>query len=119
MKLKKDSVYPSAPLDLDGTVTEMGAIPFVGVSFRRGDANLDGMIDVADPLTILADFFFGGSPIACVSAADGNDDGLFDLADPIYLLNYLFQEGPEPPAPLDCGVDPTPDTSCDAPDTGC
>ena len=97
----------------------MGAFPFLGPTFRRGDANLDGQIDVADPLAILADFFFDAAPIGCQSAADSNDDGLYDLADPIYLLNYLFQEGPEPLAPLDCGVDPTPDTTCEAVETGC
>ncbi len=98
----------------------LGAFPAIASFFLRGDVNFDGGIDVADPLTLLGIVLFDVPATGCASASDSNDDGLVNLADPIYLLNYLFQQGPEPPAPfVECGFDPTPDTPCDAALTGC
>jgi len=77
--------------------------------FRRGDVNLDGALDVADPVLLLAALFSGGT-IACDSAADANDDGAIDIADPVRLLEHLFAGGSALPAPFPgCGSDPTPD----------
>ena len=114
-----DAGSESSPLDPDGSIADIGALPFFQAQFRRGDVNLDSMIDVADPLFIFGDFFFDGDPVACDAAADGNDDGLLNIADPVYLLNFLFQGGPPPPAPNECGLDPTPDLGCEAETTGC
>jgi hypothetical protein len=79
--------------------------------FERGDANLDGQINLADPLTILGFLFQQNSPgIACLDAIDCNDDGSIDLSDPITELNYLFAAGTSLPEPfLGCGPDPTSD----------
>ena len=75
--------------------------------FRRGDANLDAAINVADPVLILSALFSGGA-LPCDSAADVNDDEAIDIADPVGLLGFLFSGGiaPLPPFP-DCGGDPT------------
>jgi hypothetical protein len=44
-----------------------------------------------------------------IDAGDVNDDGIVDVSDVIYLINYLYKDGPAPPAPFpDPGVDPTP-----------
>jgi len=95
-----------APQTVDGSITVGVAI---GPQFRRGDANFDGEITLADPITVLAGLFAGGS-IPCADAADANDDGYFDVADPVYLLSYLFVGGPEPPPPFPgWGADPTSD----------
>ncbi|MCA8961044.1 MAG: hypothetical protein KDC38_11055 [Planctomycetes bacterium] len=95
------------------TIEIEARIPMVGaVSFRRGDANVDGGWDVADSVFILASLFTAGSPLPnCLSAADVNDDGTFDISDAIYGLAGLFTAGaPPPPAPWPgCGSDPTPD----------
>ena len=78
--------------------------------FVRGDANLDGSLNVADATYILAALFGTGS-LASMDAADVNDSGAVDLADAVYLLTYLFSGGPQPPAPFPApGSDPTPDT---------
>ena len=79
--------------------------------FDRGDANLDGQINLADPMTILGFLFQQNSPgIACLDAIDCNDDGSIDLSDPITELNYLFDAGTSLPEPfLGCGPDPTSD----------
>jgi hypothetical protein len=79
--------------------------------FDRGDANWDGQINLADPMTILGVLFQQNSPgISCMDAFDCNDDGFVDLSDPITELNYLFDAGTSLPEPfLGCGPDPTSD----------
>lgn len=80
-------------------------------TLRRGDANVDGRLNISDPGRILARLFRGASPFPCEDAADGNDDGRIDLTDAVFLLEYLFRNGPPlpPPGPLECGEDPTAD----------
>jgi hypothetical protein len=92
---------PDAPLDPDGTRTDIGAVFFDQAAnrFVRGDANGDSELDITDPITVLFSLF-GGTTIACPDAADADDSGGIDVTDPIYLLTYLFQSGPAPPAPF-------------------
>ncbi len=83
--------------------------------FRRGEANVDGTLDLTDPITVL-NFQFQGGPIpGCLDAADADDSGTLDLTDAIYSLNFQFLAGPMPPEPGPdvCGVDPTPDQGAD------
>ncbi len=79
-------------------------------TFVRGDSNLDGVFDIADPIGQLA-ILFGGAPgPTCLDALDGNDDGVTDISDPIAALTSLFTAaGPLPSPSLACGDDPTPD----------
>jgi len=80
-----------------------------GTEFRRGDANVDGALDIADAIFSLQ-ALFAGAPAACLDAIDANDDGATDIGDPVYLLSFTFSGG-QPPAPPHpgCGVDPTTD----------
>jgi len=80
------------------------------VIFRRGDANGDGAMDLADGITILG-YLFGTSIIDCFDAADANDDGSLNIADAIATLSALFSGGPNPPTPGpdNCDLDPTDD----------
>ena len=79
--------------------------------FRRGDANGDNVINLADPVTVLEALFIVGTGVSgCADAYDANDDGTLDLADPVATLMFLFGFGPILPAPFpDCGPDPTSD----------
>lgn len=83
-------------------------LPVAG-SFVRGDANLDSLVNIADPSTTLAYLFTQGT-LACADAADVNDSGALDIGDAVYTLAYLFSSGPppEPPHPV-AGNDPTSD----------
>ena len=98
---KGETVIPcTEPLDLSLAIEP----------FLRGDANLDGVLDISDPVTTLRAQFGGDTRIRCADAADTNDDGTVDISDAIYAFRYLFQGGPEPPAPFpEPGFDPTPD----------
>ncbi|MCA8958994.1 MAG: right-handed parallel beta-helix repeat-containing protein [Planctomycetes bacterium] len=98
---------------LDGGVPDMGFHFPVPAFFRRGDANGDAVLDIADAVSQLTGLFVSADTFSCIDAADTNDDGAFDISDPIYLLTSLFGMGAPPPPPVDCGADPTLDTlSC-------
>ena len=79
--------------------------------FRRGDSNLDGVLDLSDGVFTLGALFLGNNEFGCEDAADSNDSGGVDLSDAVFAFNYLFSGGVEPPAPgpMDCGVDPSVD----------
>ncbi|MCA8959001.1 MAG: hypothetical protein KDC38_00750 [Planctomycetes bacterium] len=86
--------------------TPVGA---VDDSYIRGDVNDDGMIDVADPVALLAVLFTSGTT-TCQDALDANDDGTMNIADVIYSLAYTFEGAAPPPQPFPlCGSDPTAD----------
>jgi hypothetical protein len=81
------------------------------VTFRRGDANADGEVDMSDAVHILQ-FLFGDSPFpTCPDAADVQDSGELDISDAVATLNHLFIGAipPAAPGPRACGVDPTSD----------
>ena len=53
------------------------------VTFRRGDVNGDGVVNLSDAMTTLAVLFQQQGEISCDDAADANDDGALDVSDPI------------------------------------
>ena len=82
--------------------------------FLRMDVNMDGLINIVDPIFYLATFFFGPlQTLPCPDAADADDDGRHSIADAIFMLSYLFADPASRPTPRqpfpNCGVDPTPD----------
>lgn len=81
-------------------------------TFRRGDSNASGAVDLSDAVTILNWLFSGGVEPTCPDAADANDDGKRDLSDAVSILNWLFLGGqaPAPPGAEVCGEDPTEDS---------
>jgi len=75
--------------------------------FVRGDANIDGRVDMSDALTVLGDLFFADFQARCLDAADANADHALDIADAVYVLDELFMNGdPLPPPWPDCGAAP-------------
>jgi ELWxxDGT repeat protein len=87
-----------------------------GPSFRRGDSNGDGRLDVSDVLTTLSCLFLGSRALACEGAGDADDNGTLELTDAIFTIGFLFLSEPRPTAPFpDCGPDPTDDgLTCNA-----
>ncbi len=79
-------------------------------TFRRGDVNADGAVNIADPIALLIALFADPHAPECEDAADANDDGQIDVADAIAILMHLFVNGgPLPPPSEMPGLDPTPD----------
>ena len=94
-----------------------GSIVPVG-QFRRGDCNIDGLLNIADAIFGLGALFppGGGLPNEpqCDDSCDANDDGVINIADMITILGNLFPPGGGAPTPIPapfgvCGDDPTPD----------
>ena len=56
-----------------------------------GDANSDGIVDVADLVYLINYLYRGGMPPSPVSLGDFNQDGEVNLADLVALINYLFR----------------------------
>ena len=78
--------------------------------FVRGDCNVDGIVNVADPIKITRMLFQGLPESTCLDACDHNDDGFVDISDVVFLVTYIFSEGDLPPSPFfACGFDPTDD----------
>jgi len=98
-----------------GNSAEVVATPSAGRTFKRGDANVDGSVDLTDPVAVLNFMFLAGQPPGCLDAADTDDTGTLDLTDAVYSLNYQFLAGPLPPmpGPSNCGIDPTDDVGED------
>ncbi len=83
-------------------------------SFIRADADLNGLLDLSDPVFTLNALFLGGPQPDCSDAADADDTGSVDISDPIFSLNYQFLGGPPPPAPYpNAGLDGTSDPLVD------
>lgn len=95
---------------VDGPAMDIGADERRIPNFRRGDADGNGSLNIADAIRMLDAQFVPGQPwLDCESAGDANDDEFFNIADAVYLLTYLFSSGTAPPAPHPgCGLDPTP-----------
>ena len=84
---------------------------FGQLEFKRGDANGDSTVDLADAVTTLGELFLGEATILCDDAADSNDDGAVNLSDAVYTLRFLFIGDADIPAPGPdaCGKDLTAD----------
>ncbi|MEM7263973.1 MAG: FG-GAP-like repeat-containing protein, partial [Planctomycetota bacterium] len=75
--------------------------------FLRGDVNNDGMINLADPVSILSALFLGSTAFTCTDAADTDDSGQLGIGDAILSLTALFDPGS--PLATTCEVDDTED----------
>ena len=85
-----------------------GALTFIDQpQMKRGDANGDGIANLADVIRLIQYFFNDGPTPPCLAAADANGDNTNDLSDSIYLIQYQFLDGSPPAAPFpNCGIDP-------------
>jgi hypothetical protein len=70
---------------------------YIGATFvQRGDANADGVVNIADVIYLVNYLFAGGLEPCPMEAGDANCDGVVNVADVIYLVSYLFAGGQPP-----------------------
>ena len=78
----------------------IGAIPCYG---ECGNANAQGVVNVADAVWIINFVFAGGDPpqpvLACGNA---NGQGVVNVADAVWIINFVFAGG-DPPGDCDPG----------------
>ncbi|MEE2883851.1 MAG: hypothetical protein VYD70_09020 [Planctomycetota bacterium] len=110
-------VDPDGDMDGDGVANaveaQLGFNPLnddsCPVTFVRGDANRDGMVDFTDGIDALI-ILFGAGSTNCLESLDVDDDGRLTLADPIRILDHVLASGPAPEFPYpDLGPDLDPD----------
>lgn len=80
------------------TYAPQGNIPYcagIGLS-DRGDANGDGVINVADVMYMINYLYRSGPPPISFEAGDANCDDDHSLLDIVFLINYLYKGGPPP-----------------------
>ena len=71
-------------------------------TYRFGDANKDGEINVSDVIYLINYLFIDGpEPVPLWIVGDVNCDIKVDVSDVVYLINYLFINGPEPCNPCE------------------
>jgi hypothetical protein len=85
----------------DGSVVEAGIDDFCVsayqcVDYARGDANVDGEIDVDDVVYLISWLYREGSAPDPYLAGDATCDEEVDIDDVVYLISYLFRNGPPP-----------------------
>jgi hypothetical protein len=97
---------------LTGSAERTVTVQAGGTTFKRGDTNADGRLNIADAVCLLG-YLFGqatdpckqGVP-RCLDGADANNDGSTNIADAIKILGHLFaQTGPLPEPFSACGAD--------------
>ncbi len=84
------------PTTLTGSVVPVD----VQGDYIRGDANGEGIVNLADSIFLINWTFQSGPAPSCLRAADSNGDGTLNIADSIWLINYFFLSGPTPPPPF-------------------
>ncbi|MGB7061143.1 MAG: LamG-like jellyroll fold domain-containing protein [Candidatus Zixiibacteriota bacterium] len=67
--------------------------------FDRGDANGDGIVDVADVVYLVSYLYRNGPTPDPEWVGDCNCDDIIDVADIVYLVSYLYRGGPPPGYP--------------------
>jgi subtilisin family serine protease len=65
-------------------------------SYPRGDANMNGQINIQD-ITYLINYLYKGGPAPDPYSGDVNGSGTINISDITYLINYLYKGGPPPP----------------------
>jgi hypothetical protein len=79
---------------------------FSSFSFIRCDSNEDGLVDIADAVTIFDRIFRDGESRACLAASDCDADGGIGIADAIYVIEFNLRGGPPPSDPFPLCGDP-------------
>jgi hypothetical protein len=68
-------------------------------SYLLGDANADGVVDVADIVYLVNFLYTAGGPPDPIEAGDANCDTIVNIGDVVYLVAYLYKGGDPPGCP--------------------
>lgn len=90
-------------VSLCAEVLGIGAIDDPSIWFR-GDVDMNGTINVSDPIKISNWLFSGGPEPLCLNQADADNSGSVGSTDVVYLYSFLFSGGPPPASPNGNGI---------------
>jgi len=77
-----------APAIIPGTLNVAGGL--------RGDANVDGVLSVSDPVYLI-NYIFSGGAAPPVYNGDADASTVVNISDAVYLIAHIFSGGPPPP----------------------
>lgn len=94
----------TATVGTDSTFLDAGYVTYrprvvagsISLGSLCGDADGDGIVNLADAVFLINYIFKGGPPPEPMEIGDVNLDGDVNVGDPVYLVNYIFRGGPEP-----------------------
>ncbi|MCK4857263.1 MAG: hypothetical protein KAT58_04795, partial [candidate division Zixibacteria bacterium] len=91
-----DSIY-ACIIDTTRVILLGDTIDLVCCDWLPGDADYNGMYNIAD-VVYLIDYIFaaGAPPMPVVLAGDADCNGLVNVADIVHLISYIFGGGPVP-----------------------
>jgi CubicO group peptidase (beta-lactamase class C family) len=78
--------------------TQSLSLTVIDPPFICGDASGDGVINVSDPVSLIAYVFSGGAPPIPYFSGDADSNGVVNISDAVYLIAYIFTGG-TPPCP--------------------
>jgi len=81
----------------DGTLADTSHVIYKVISFRRGDWNNDGIVDVLDVVSEINYAFRGAPPPVPFDIGDLNANSVIDIIDVVILIDYAFRGGPPLP----------------------
>ncbi len=64
--------------------------------FTRGDANIDGTVNVGDGVFLINYVFKGGNAPNPLERGDANCDDGTNVGDAVYIISFVFKGGPPP-----------------------
>jgi len=88
--------WPSGQIDTLTAIPADTLLTLYEGAFLRGDANKDGVINIADVVYLVTYLFLYGPAPDPLWLGDANSDGVVNIADAVYLVTYLFLGGPPP-----------------------
>jgi len=94
-----DYLNPAYENHLGYGLIDMAAALELASNYRRGNANGQDGIDVADAVYLIAYVFAGGQAPYPVIAGDANCDRLVNVGDAVFIIRYVFMGGPAPCPP--------------------
>jgi len=72
--------------DSDGSISDIGALPYTTNCLQEGDINNDTEIDVLDIVVIINCIFLN----ECYECSDLNDDGTINILDIVDIVNIII-----------------------------
>jgi len=67
-----------------------------GPDYLCGDADGNGMVNIADAVYLITYIFGGGPAPDPLLSGDADCNSMVNIADAVYLIAYIFGGGPEP-----------------------
>jgi hypothetical protein len=89
--------YAFVNMEPEGYAPQFVLGDFPVIEYWPGDANFNGIVNMADIVFLVNYVFKGGIPPPHPISADcDGPDRMIDIEDIVYLVSYLFKNGPDP-----------------------